>query len=474
MKDQKNKDALFDAFGRLSDGVLDEASHYRKSAAKKGRYVRRTAITLLAAALSLVLVTVTVVAAVPALRRYLNLDFVGESNRQETVPEGWVGIYTAEDLDSIRNDLDGKYILMNDLTFSEDAEAFTPIGTKDAPFTGQFDGNGYVIRKLVIDMTIPQTSNILATAGLFGYCEDTARITTEENEFPALWEVMETVYGGLIQNLGIEESTVTVSCPDVDTAVGMIVGKGTFLTACYAKNCTLNVQVSGSENLTFVGTLAGDCLLLDSCYTTDNTLALDYPVTESIHVSKVLGGLCGNAYTVVTSYGENNTIHAPESTAVRVGELGGHVSVIPHLMTEAQFMTVRNNLLAYYEGGANNFYYKQFCSYFLPKTLSAWTNNTYYYNPTFFVGPIDPTVTFFVYDPTSSFKEDLKNEETLISSMPLEDFTALCAADNLKVGIMSSYVIDSGTAYAEESFPEFDFDTIWQMKDGRPTLRIFE
>lgn len=65
--------------------------------------------------LSLCLVTRTVFAAVPSLRRMLNLPFLSKSERQNTVPEGWTGIYTIEDLDNVRHDLDGQYILMNEI-----------------------------------------------------------------------------------------------------------------------------------------------------------------------------------------------------------------------------------------------------------------------------------------------------------------------------------------------------------------------
>ena len=145
---------LFTALGDLDPKTVASATAYipkTAEAARKGRG-RRILVAVLAAALSLCLVTLTVFAAVPSLRRKLNLPFLSEGGRQDTVPEGWVGIYTVEDLDNIRHDLDGQYILMNDLTFADGAAPFTPIGTRQEPFTGRFDGNGHVIRGLVIDV----------------------------------------------------------------------------------------------------------------------------------------------------------------------------------------------------------------------------------------------------------------------------------------------------------------------------------
>lgn len=69
-----------------------------------------------------------------------------------SVPSGYKGIYTASDLDSIRNDLDGNYILMSDIDLNSWGN-WTPIGTgwSGVGFTGTFDGNGYAIKHMVID-----------------------------------------------------------------------------------------------------------------------------------------------------------------------------------------------------------------------------------------------------------------------------------------------------------------------------------
>ena len=45
---------------------------------------------------------------------------------ESAIPEGFTPIYTVDDLDNIRNDLGGKFILMNDLDFA--GVNWTPIG----------------------------------------------------------------------------------------------------------------------------------------------------------------------------------------------------------------------------------------------------------------------------------------------------------------------------------------------------------
>ena len=215
MKSNKNEQAerLFTALGDLDPHTLSSAAVYTPPARRKGNY-RRVLTAVLAATLSLCIVTLTAFATVPSLRGKLNLPFLSESGRQETVPEGWVGIYTVEDLDTIRNDLDGQYILMNDLTFADGAAPFNPIGTRQEPFTGQFDGNGHVIRGLVIEVEqdtpeikegehyIPGYGATNGTyydvrenvgyplcVGLFGYCG---------GEY-----AVDTPYRGMISNLGV-------------------------------------------------------------------------------------------------------------------------------------------------------------------------------------------------------------------------------------------------------------------------------
>ena len=80
------------------------------------------------------------------------------------VPEGYVGIYTKEDLNNVRNNLAGKYILMNDIEFTDAdfaeggdfynaAAGWAPIGhNSNVKFSGIFDGNGYTISNVYIDI----------------------------------------------------------------------------------------------------------------------------------------------------------------------------------------------------------------------------------------------------------------------------------------------------------------------------------
>lgn len=93
----------------------------------------------------------------------------------DEVPEGYTGIYTIDDLYAVRNNLSGKYILMNDIDLSETApggdwdngNGWKPIGDDSSGyFEGVFDGNGYKITNMHI---YGDFGNKEAILGLFGY-----------------------------------------------------------------------------------------------------------------------------------------------------------------------------------------------------------------------------------------------------------------------------------------------------------------
>lgn len=162
------------------------------------------------------------------------------------VPEGYVGIYTKEDLDNVKLDMSGKYIMMNSIIFDDtDYEkggdfynggcGWSPIGTTSAPFKGTFDGNGYSIYNLKI------TNPTADYQGLFGYISNSATV----------------------QNVNLKQADITG-----DDYVGGICG--------YAFSNYSSVQ--GEHFAHIVG-----------CY-----------VSGAVSGNNYIGGICGAAYS---SYG---------------------------------------------------------------------------------------------------------------------------------------------------------------------------
>ena len=94
----------------------------------------------------------------------LSVAFAADSEAPVAeIPEGYTTIYTAEDLNNIRNNLSGKYILMNDIDLSEH-ENWEPIGNDSNPFAGIFDGNLFTVKNLKITNAEGENPSV----GLFG------------------------------------------------------------------------------------------------------------------------------------------------------------------------------------------------------------------------------------------------------------------------------------------------------------------
>ena len=79
----------------------------------------------------------------------------GGSGAPEVPAIKYIDISNAEELQNINDDLDGNYRLTADINL--DGVTWTRIGTESNPFTGLFNGNGFVISDLTYDR------------GLFGY-----------------------------------------------------------------------------------------------------------------------------------------------------------------------------------------------------------------------------------------------------------------------------------------------------------------
>ena len=84
-----------------------------------------------------------------------DLGFIEPVIQQLAVPSGYTGIYTAQDLDNIRYNPSGDYILMNDIDLN--GFNWVPIGGYYDPetgfydnFSGVLDGQGYIIKNLRI------------------------------------------------------------------------------------------------------------------------------------------------------------------------------------------------------------------------------------------------------------------------------------------------------------------------------------
>lgn len=550
-KDNDRVQRLFSALGDLDPATVESARRYRPVRHASPHLVRRIVAVALASVLMLALITLTVFAAVPSLRSIINMPFLNENAQKDKVPEGWVGIYTVADLDAVRDDLNGKYILMNDLTFA-DGETFTPIGTQETPFMGQFDGNGYVIRNLTIDVTQPAppieegsystwegTTAVfyhkithMSFVGLFGFCghsqlnaNNNIDSTINDYAFPYLTD--EQHYRGMICNLGVEGATVKVSDAS-NVRVGVIAGQGSYVVGCYVEDCTIELTAyeASTENAHFrlrMGGIAGNAQVLDSCYATGcrlsvtgaNELLSDHMNIDGMNTFEkatvFLGGLAGNAYAMVTSYVEDNEITCDYAAdrqreewhhdcPAYVGELYGHVHRIPTVMNYSHFQKFFESYYRalyglsdsepipedwYKSDGSHSlnddpadFYFHKFRSYYFQKSLDEMVKyfdiDPNHVNPALVTGDFAVETNMYVFDRAALMEEMIYLEDLAMEYMGTEKLAEAVALDNLKVGPIYCPVLDPDATYNQEDFTEFNFKTVWKMKDGRPVLRIFE
>ena len=190
------------------------------------------------------------------------------------------------DLDAIRDDMYGIYILMNDLdstTAGYDELAsptanggagWQPIGTPgDQLFTGILDGQGYEIRDLFINCPGEHW------AGLFGYVD----------------------VGGVIQNVGAVNASVTGR-----DYVGGLTGSndGTVSNSYSSGNVTGNKGVGG-----LVGDNQGG---ISDCYSSGNVTGEEYA-----------GGLAGLSHGTVSNSYSLGSVTGYEYVGGLVGIIGG-------------------------------------------------------------------------------------------------------------------------------------------------------
>jgi len=203
------------------------------------------------------------------------------------------------DLDAIRNNLDGNYILMNNLdsttagyaalasNTANGGKGWEPIGNRTGGnFTGTFDGQGYVIKDLSINR--PDEDNV----GLFGFVNA----------------------GGVIKDIGVVNATVT-GC----NFTGGLVGQNFEGTV---SNSHSTGSVTGSK---FVGGLVGASGgTVSNSYSSGNVTGSGEQ--EWLFVGGLVGASNGTVSTVSNSYatGSVTGTGAGNYTIVGVGGLVGN------------------------------------------------------------------------------------------------------------------------------------------------------
>ncbi len=75
---------------------------------------------------------------------------VDRMTEEQAIAQGYTVIKSVDDLKLLNDNLKGKYVLMGDIDLS--GVDWLPVGSVDEPFTGEFNGNGYSISNLSLNV----------------------------------------------------------------------------------------------------------------------------------------------------------------------------------------------------------------------------------------------------------------------------------------------------------------------------------
>ena len=175
-------------------------------------------------------------------------EYVYSPRSADTDFTGYTFIKSAEDLNNIRQDLNGKYVLLSNIDLSG-YENWAPIGDEASPFMGTFDGNGNTVTGLRI------TSAAGTGAGLFGHNEGTIKNLRVEGEINLEEADTSVVYAGGIAGYNAGSITNCYSGVDIDAAADIIVSEETEDTTSSSEGLSVPEGLfDGAETFTSIPT----------------------------------------------------------------------------------------------------------------------------------------------------------------------------------------------------------------------------
>lgn len=303
---------------------------------------------------------------------------------ENEVPNGYTPVYTAEDLNNIRNNLSGKYILMNDIDLSS-FEKWTPIGTELSPFNGELDGNNMSVKGLKVSDTISSSNR--ASAGLFAF-----------------------VSGSTIKDLSIIDANIEIQNETWDFyAVGIISGNSKFsnFSSCstsgriYADvngtcsaggisgeltkdssiiGCenTADITVDGKSEL-YIGGIVGSSYSNVSICHNDGNISVNNAESEDKNADIIcIGGICGNMYTgeILNCYNTGNIIIDCVSNNTEVGGIGGNTFSITNCYSSGT-ITFSNQSATQTSGGISGKVVFFYDGMGLTENIESYVKNCY-------------------------------------------------------------------------------------------------
>ncbi len=255
-------------------------------------------------------------------------DFVVAVTPVAAVPAGYIGVYTAQQLADIRNNMAANYILMSDIDLSAWGN-WTPLRSQyGGGFEGVFDGNGHTISNMTIN-----SSDATTTIGLFSHSYketaviknlgmENAKITAVNNNtsiFSVDGGAIAGIFDGTISNCYVS-GTVSVSTGSVGVAcyVGGITGSvGQTISNC---NNMASVKVTANTGSIYAGGIYGR-----DRYGTTSTTGCRNSGTITATGSGYLdvGGVCGYTSGSLTKCSNQGAVSASGTSTSHSTIVGG-------------------------------------------------------------------------------------------------------------------------------------------------------
>lgn len=253
------------------------------------------------------------------------ISFAEETDNEHitTVPDGYVGIYTKDDLDNIKLNLSGKYILMNDIVFTEEdyaeggsfynsGKGWSPIGSSSSPFRGIFNGNGYSIINIKINNPSGDYKGLFASA----------KEATLENISLLNAEISGNNYIGGICGYLVGQSTIS-NCfvsgyISGNKYVGGICGYVFNETYNY-KDYVFNTIISGNNNVANIVGVKNVGGIVGLSVTSETSSVYYVMIYSYVNISKCvntgnisgdsnIGGILGHSYTKSNTATTNTSV----------------------------------------------------------------------------------------------------------------------------------------------------------------------
>ena len=210
-----------------------------------------------------------------------NLKEINPVTEQEAIDAGYIIIKTPDDLQAMKDNLSGKYILMNDIDLS--GYEWEAVGSyTDGAFTGELNGNGYIIKNLTIN-------NQENSQGFFGLVEG-ANLQNIALENVYIYSEQGMALGGLVGTCNggsINNSYVTGKVAGYRAAGGLIGYVDSMSSDISVTNCYANIDINTSD--VSAGGLVGHV----NTNGTYNFTVSDSYSSGNISGTSQLGGLIG-------------------------------------------------------------------------------------------------------------------------------------------------------------------------------------